>query len=231
MAGAGEDMQLGGDAGPHQPQRVVDRLVAQRIELRAGDQRACNTGQLIGASRHGVGRHRFACQVVLPHLRHRRPVEPRGRGELVLRRRRAIVEHRLVQQLEHNRRCRSRRRRAERAAPPALRRRCCPRPPAGRCRCPGSSHCRLPTSSTAAASSSAGRIGIFRAPTGSRRRSPCSGRVARTPRTGGDRCRDCPARKPLRGNRSPLARAPVRRGRCAPESTAPRGSRSRRRRC
>ena len=35
-----EHVQFRRDAGPHQPQRVVDRLVAQRIELRAGDQSA-----------------------------------------------------------------------------------------------------------------------------------------------------------------------------------------------
>ena len=179
---------------------------------------ACDTGQVIGASRHGVGRYRFACHVVLPHLCHRRTVESRRRGEFVLRRHRAIVEHRLVQQLEHHRRCgpiggalsQQRRQRCSRAA--------------ARDRQPGGVDAQARP--VVGHPVQHGRRIVKRrpdrdlpAPTGSRRRSPCSGRVARTPHTGGDRCRDCPARKPLSGNRSPQARAPLRRGRHAPGST------------
>ncbi len=38
VTGAGEHVQLGGDSGPQQSQRIVERLVAQRIDVRAGDE-------------------------------------------------------------------------------------------------------------------------------------------------------------------------------------------------
>ena len=38
VTGAGEHVQLGGDPGPQQPQRIVECLVAQRIDVRAGDE-------------------------------------------------------------------------------------------------------------------------------------------------------------------------------------------------
>ena len=58
----------------------------------------------VAARGHRVGRHRLSGQIVLPHQLDGGPVEPRGRVELVLRRRRPVVEHRLMQQLKHDRR-------------------------------------------------------------------------------------------------------------------------------
>ncbi len=169
-------------------------------------------------------------QVVTPHLLDRGAVESRRRGELVLRRHRSVVEHRLVQHLEHHRR--------RRAVGGALRKtrgqRCAGTAPrdgqAGRCRHPAPR--RWPQPSSARSSRRRARPGTdVPAPAGSRRTPPCSVRAWRTRHIGGDRCRGCRARKHRRGNRSPRVPATRRHGRCAPGSIPPRGSRIRRRRC
>ena len=93
---------------------------------------------------------------------------------------------------------------------------CCPRRPSARRRRPVPSHWPPPI----AARRSRRRTRPDRdvpGPAGSRPTPPCSGRVARAPRTGGDRCPGCPARSRRRGSRRPPVPAPLRAAsRCAP---------------
>ena len=97
---------------------------------------------------------------------------------------------------------------------PGRHRRCCPRRPAARHRRPVPSHWRPPNSARRPRRRARPDRGVP-APAGSRRTPPCSGRAARAPGTGGDRCRGCPARIRPRGNRRPPVPVRPRRDRSA----------------
>ena len=158
------------------------------------------------AARRGVDGDGSAADVVPPHLLHRGAVEPRRGEELVLGRCRPVVEHGLVQQLKHDG--------GHVPIGGTL------REPRRQCR-----------AGAAARDRDAGRVqsqfrGVLRDPVQHRRRIvECGGMrmfgrqsvvdghhgaappAWRTRRTGGDRCRGCPARKPLSDSRSPRAPA------------------------
>ena len=51
VTGAGEHMQLGGDPVAQQPLRVVERLVTQRVDVRAGDECPWQAAQLVTPGR------------------------------------------------------------------------------------------------------------------------------------------------------------------------------------